>query len=109
MTDLAYIVLIVCLLASNVGRLWRLFSWLQNLLFRPVVPQLIPYFDGQGNLIGLVRVPPGFNQRNVRVPAPISAEDRALNRDVIISSAQTSAEYLRADLYETESQPRGGA
>ncbi|KAF8171258.1 hypothetical protein K438DRAFT_1773383 [Mycena galopus ATCC 62051] len=53
----------------------------------------------------VLRVPPGFTQRNARVPAPIPAEDRALNRDVTISSAQTSAEYLRADLNETESQP----
>ncbi|KAF8145746.1 hypothetical protein K438DRAFT_1781660 [Mycena galopus ATCC 62051] len=101
MTDLTYIALIVCLLASNVGRLWRLLSWIQSLLRRPLEPQLIPYFDEQGNLIGLVRVPVEFNERNARLPAYTHPRDQALDTNISVAW-RSGAEYSD---HETKSLP----
>ncbi|KAF8169468.1 hypothetical protein K438DRAFT_1774262 [Mycena galopus ATCC 62051] len=102
MTDLTYIALIVCLLASNVGRLWRLLSWIRSLLHRPLEPQLIPYFDEQGNLIGLVRVPVGFNERNARLPAYTHPRDQALDTNISVAR-RSGTEYSD---HETKSLPR---
>ncbi|KAJ7799322.1 hypothetical protein B0H14DRAFT_2617110 [Mycena olivaceomarginata] len=46
---------------SNISWVLRLFSWLKSVCFPPAGPQLIPYFDEQGVLIGPVRVPPDFD------------------------------------------------
>ncbi|KAF8185346.1 hypothetical protein K438DRAFT_1765992 [Mycena galopus ATCC 62051] len=102
MTNLTYNALIVCLLASNVGRPWRLLSWIRSLLRRPLEPQLIPYFDEQGNLIGLVRVPMGFNERNARLPAYTHPRDQTLDTNISVAR-RSGAEYSD---HETKSLPR---
>ncbi|KAJ7502074.1 hypothetical protein B0H11DRAFT_1907569 [Mycena galericulata] len=55
---LLYIVLIFCLVASNISRLLWMFNSILKYLTQPREPQLIPYFDEDGNLIGLVRIGP---------------------------------------------------
>ncbi|KAF7371513.1 hypothetical protein MVEN_00006100 [Mycena venus] len=43
--DIVYITLILCLVASNLNRLRRIFNWLLEYFTRPQEPQLIPYFN----------------------------------------------------------------
>ncbi|KAF7371721.1 hypothetical protein MVEN_00028600 [Mycena venus] len=43
--DIVYITLILCLVASNLDRLRRIFNWLLEYFTRPQEPQLIPYFN----------------------------------------------------------------
>ncbi|KAJ7820666.1 hypothetical protein B0H14DRAFT_3735454 [Mycena olivaceomarginata] len=57
MLDPVYMVLIVCLVLSHLSRLQWLIALGYNYLTRPR-PQLIPYFDTEGQLIGMVRLRP---------------------------------------------------
>ncbi|KAJ7091037.1 hypothetical protein C8R44DRAFT_891725 [Mycena epipterygia] len=61
MIDTLYIALVVCLLASSLNRLLRMLGWLRDYFLRPRNPDLIPYFDQQGQLIGMVRMSTGYH------------------------------------------------
>ncbi|KAJ7275964.1 hypothetical protein C8J57DRAFT_1312033 [Mycena rebaudengoi] len=69
---LTYLLLVLCLVASNWGRLHRLFSWIGFLLTRPRSPRLVPYYDSEGRLIGMVRL-----DHSVRRPPEPSKRRRA--------------------------------
>ncbi|KAJ7846967.1 hypothetical protein B0H14DRAFT_2583817 [Mycena olivaceomarginata] len=62
MIDFAYLVLILCLVATNFSRLWAFLRWLVHLFPVRRNPDLVPYFDRHGRLIGMVRITP----RNIR-------------------------------------------
>ncbi|KAJ7203467.1 hypothetical protein C8J57DRAFT_1408023 [Mycena rebaudengoi] len=68
---LTYLLLVLCLVASNWGRLHRLFSWIGFLLTRPRSPRLVPYYDSEGRLIGMVRL-----DHSVRRPPERAASKR---------------------------------
>ncbi|KAJ7868083.1 hypothetical protein B0H14DRAFT_2572572 [Mycena olivaceomarginata] len=75
---------------SNISRVLRLFSWLKSVCFPPAGPQLIPYFDEQGVLIGLVRVPPDFDPSQlVHQAAANPTPDIDIGSDSDISSPPT--------------------
>ncbi|KAJ7658874.1 hypothetical protein B0H17DRAFT_345093 [Mycena rosella] len=66
MVDILYVALTICVLASNIRRLQSLFRWLYSCLLRARNPVLVPYFDQEGVLIGMVRLDPVTH----RLPRP---------------------------------------
>ncbi|KAJ7321627.1 hypothetical protein DFH08DRAFT_1033568 [Mycena albidolilacea] len=58
MIDPIYLALILCLAATNLTRIIRGLRWLHVYFSRPRNPRLVPYFNRQGQIIGMVRVPP---------------------------------------------------
>ncbi|KAF7359825.1 hypothetical protein MVEN_00707800 [Mycena venus] len=58
MIDITYLALILCLVATNFSRLWAIICWLSRLILRRRNRNLVPYFNTQGQLIGMVRLVP---------------------------------------------------
>ncbi|KAJ7240008.1 hypothetical protein C8J57DRAFT_1478261 [Mycena rebaudengoi] len=57
MMDLSYAVLLLCLLATNLSRLWHGFLWVYHLIPARHNTRLVPYFNHEGQMIGMVRIP----------------------------------------------------
>ncbi|KAJ7474549.1 hypothetical protein B0H11DRAFT_2195261 [Mycena galericulata] len=74
MIDFMYLTLILCLVASNLGRLLRMLGWIHEYFLRARDPELVPYFDQEGSLIGMVRMPSGSR----RLPHDWKANGSAL-------------------------------
>ncbi|KAJ6543120.1 hypothetical protein B0H19DRAFT_1239236 [Mycena capillaripes] len=64
MLDPVYLTLIACLILSNLTRIIRILTRLFTYFSRARGPHLVPYFDADGELIGLVRLRP--ESRNPR-------------------------------------------
>ncbi|KAJ7764478.1 hypothetical protein B0H14DRAFT_2633596 [Mycena olivaceomarginata] len=90
--DILTLTLVLCLLATNLNRLLVTSRWIWEYLCRPREPQLIPYFDEQGCLIGLVRVGPNFrhqNQPHLRSGWIISDQDAHTSSGPVHSTSPT--------------------
>ncbi|KAJ7658184.1 hypothetical protein DFH06DRAFT_1472862, partial [Mycena polygramma] len=61
MIDITYLVLILALLATNLSKLWALLRWLYNLVPGRRNRDLVPYYNRDGQLIGMVRMTPRNN------------------------------------------------
>ncbi|KAJ7710865.1 hypothetical protein B0H17DRAFT_1173646, partial [Mycena rosella] len=65
--ETVYLALLLCLMASNLTRLWRGIIWVSHLIPGPRDSNLVPYYDREGQLIGMIRVAP-VNPRLNRGP-----------------------------------------
>ncbi|KAJ7263284.1 hypothetical protein C8J57DRAFT_1333268 [Mycena rebaudengoi] len=57
MMDLSYAVLLLCILATNLSRLWHGFLWVYHLIPAWHNTRLVSYFNREGQIIGMVRIP----------------------------------------------------
>ncbi|KAJ7105832.1 hypothetical protein C8R44DRAFT_806177 [Mycena epipterygia] len=102
MIDITYIVLIAFLVATNLSRIFGVLLWLFDYLSRSRNPPLVPYFDRQGELIGMVRLTASdlhtVDERNF-IP---NTETTSQNREIIRASARShSAQTVTSSAVST--------
>ncbi|KAJ7673703.1 hypothetical protein DFH06DRAFT_1123381 [Mycena polygramma] len=87
MVDPIYAALILCIILSNLGRIQAIVIWIYEYLSCPREPQLVPYFDANGQLIGMVRLRSDARTRRQlqsreRAPPEVQAESRDVSPEV---------------------------
>ncbi|KAJ7769765.1 hypothetical protein B0H14DRAFT_2967268 [Mycena olivaceomarginata] len=80
--DPLYLVLILCLVVSNISRIIRGSHWLYEYLseLRQPGPRLVPYFDRQGQLLGMVRIAP---RNSFSMPPQLSSRRSPISLPVV--------------------------
>ncbi|KAK6977500.1 hypothetical protein R3P38DRAFT_3123300 [Favolaschia claudopus] len=99
MIDPVYLVLLFLLVVTNLGRLKQTVHWVYELIFGARGPRLVPLYDRQGQLIGMVRLRPQGTQEQQRLHAATFAAESSraiqLNPEFMLPHTQPSRELQR--------------
>ncbi|KAJ7620331.1 hypothetical protein FB45DRAFT_1033010 [Roridomyces roridus] len=78
--DPVYIALILCLLATNLGRIHSVAIWLSNWFTTNFMgPTFVPYLTPDGEILGRVRIPPDRRRDILRRPTSAAAAETSSN------------------------------